>query len=87
MRLLPFHPETALDDLLLQARNGQKSIPNVLNCLSGENLYVSSKEEVTPDGFGFRRCFLKETTIRWWPRFWRCTTPNWTRMLVNTPCK
>ncbi len=59
MSLLPFHPETALDNLLLQARNGQKSIPDVLNCLARENLYVSSKEEVAPDGAGFSPLLLE----------------------------
>lgn len=53
MDLLPFHPKTKLDDLLIQAKNGEVSMSDLLKQLVRENVYVSSKEEVQSDGAGF----------------------------------
>lgn len=53
MDLLPFHPETELDERLIQAKNGEISMADILKQVLEANIYVSSREEVQADGSGF----------------------------------
>ena len=61
MHLLDFKPETALEDVIVDAKQGVRPIAELMALLTHSHLYISSKAEVLADGSGFTPMLLEES--------------------------